>query len=91
MHAGKKGVVRVAERRIIPVPLFARRLGLNKEAVVTLQRCWRIDKLTGQPTTDAKRRAAYAQKIYAATEAAGAELLEYNADRGIWRFRVKHF
>jgi len=65
--------------------------GLNKAAVVTLQQCWRIDRTTGKPVTDERSRRAYERKIRETTAALNAELEEYNAESGIWRFRVRHF
>lgn len=65
--------------------------GLNKPAEIALSGVFRIDKATGKPTTDPAAISKYTQKLKAKAASQGARFVDYNADKGVWRFRVDHF
>jgi nuclear pore complex protein Nup98-Nup96 len=61
--------------------------GLNKAADITLFGC--VPKT--QSFSDAKAKERYRRRVKHMTEEKGAEFLDYDCDRGIWKFRVNHF
>ncbi|CAG9465835.1 unnamed protein product [Pedinophyceae sp. YPF-701] len=50
-----------------------------------------MDKATGEPTTDPKRRMKYADTIAKTTASMGATLVSYDPQEGVWVFRTEHF
>lgn len=65
--------------------------GLNRPAEIALTGVYRVDKATGRPTTDPVAIQKYTQKLKVKAASQGARFVEYNADKGVWRFRVDHF
>jgi len=61
--------------------------GLNRPATITLFQC----KPPSGCFMDADSKARYRDRIAKMTEAKGACFVDYDCDRGIWRFRVDHF
>jgi len=61
--------------------------GLNRPATITLFQC----KPPSGCFMDADSKARYRERIARMTEAKGANFVDYDCDRGIWRFRVDHF
>mmetsp|Transcript_83003 Transcript_83003/g.209376 ORF Transcript_83003/g.209376 Transcript_83003/m.209376 type:complete len:301 (-) Transcript_83003:105-1007(-) len=61
--------------------------GLNRPATITLFQC----KPPAGSLTDADSKARYRERIAKMTEVKGATFVDYDCDRGIWRFRVSHF
>lgn len=64
--------------------------GLNRPALVLLERCFPVDR-TGRPVTDPQRLRRYAEKIRRRTADLGAHFISYDPATGNWRFRVEHF
>jgi len=62
-------------------------VGLNRAALITLFQC----KPPSGSLSDAESKARYRERIARMTEAKGAAFVDYDCDRGIWRFRVEHF
>lgn len=62
--------------------------GLNRPATVTLFGC--MPPNNGD-FPDAASRARYRDRIAHMTEQKGARFVDYDCDRGTWRFRVDHF
>ncbi|KAL5701257.1 hypothetical protein ACHQM5_026613 [Ranunculus cassubicifolius] len=65
--------------------------GLNKPAEVSLLNIKGFDKKTGQQFTEGKRVEKYKEMLKKKTEEQGAEFVSYDALKGEWKFRVKHF
>lgn len=61
--------------------------GLNRPATITLFQC----KPPSGSLLDADSKARYRERIARMTEVKGATFVDYDCDRGIWRFRVNHF
>lgn len=61
--------------------------GLNKAADITLFGC--MPKTRGFADHKAKER--YRRRVKQMTEDKGAEFLDYDCERGTWKFRVSHF
>jgi len=60
---------------------------LNRPAVITM--CKVFPKNDSASTPDAKSK--FERKLAKTTKKMGAEFIAYDADRGIWKFRVLHF
>ena len=60
---------------------------LNRPAVITMHGIY--PKLGPEATTEAKEK--FSKKIEKTTKKMGAELISFNADNGVWKFRVGHF
>ncbi|CAN0840765.1 Nuclear pore complex protein NUP98A [Linum grandiflorum] len=65
--------------------------GLNKPAEVTLLNIKCVDKKTKKEFTEGKRVERYKETLKKKTEDQDAEFLSYDAVKGEWKFRVKHF
>lgn len=65
--------------------------GLNKPAEVTLLNIKCLDKKTGRHFTDGPIVERYKKMLISKAEDQGAEFLSFDAIKGEWRFRVKHF
>ncbi|XP_075261662.1 nuclear pore complex protein Nup98-Nup96-like [Convolutriloba macropyga] len=67
--------------------------GLNKRAVVTLDKVWPNDKSTQLPITSPQKLCVmnYAEKIERSTAKLPAKFIEYRPETGSWVFEVKHF
>ncbi|KAL5709589.1 hypothetical protein ACHQM5_020259 [Ranunculus cassubicifolius] len=65
--------------------------GLNKPAEVSLLNIKGFDKKTGQQFTEGRRVEKYKEMLKKKTEEQGAEFVSYDALKGEWKFRVKHF
>ncbi|MQL98026.1 hypothetical protein Taro_030714 [Colocasia esculenta] len=65
--------------------------GLNKPAEVTLLNIKCINKKTGQQYTDERKVERYKEMLMKKAEEQGAEFVSYDALKGEWKFRVKHF
>lgn len=62
--------------------------GLNRPATITLFNCMPPSN-AAFPDADSKQR--YRDRIAQMTESKGARFVDYDCERGIWRFRVEHF
>ncbi|XP_048445082.1 nuclear pore complex protein NUP98A-like [Pyrus x bretschneideri] len=65
--------------------------GLNKPAEVTLLNITCTDKKTGHRFTEGPKTERYKQMLKKKAEDQGAEFVSYDALKGEWKFRVKHF
>lgn len=61
--------------------------GLNRPAIITLLGCTPPDC----SLKDDESKVRYRQRIANMTEVKGATFVDYDCDRGIWRFKVSHF
>ncbi|ONM25689.1 Nuclear pore complex protein NUP98A [Zea mays] len=64
--------------------------GLNKAAEVTLLNIKCVNKKTGEPCQGA-RVERYREMLVKKAEEQGAEFVSFDAVKGEWKFRVKHF
>jgi len=62
--------------------------GLNRPATITLFNCMPPSN-AAFPDAESKQR--YRDRIAQMTESKGAHFVDYDCERGIWRFRVEHF
>ncbi|XP_063718681.1 nuclear pore complex protein Nup98-Nup96-like [Symsagittifera roscoffensis] len=67
--------------------------GLNKKAVVTLDKVWPNDKSSHLPITSPQKLSlmGYQDKIERSTAKLEAKFIEYRPETGSWVFEVKHF
>ena len=65
--------------------------GLNKPAEITLLNVKCVDKKSGQYLTEGVEVEKFARRLKKKTEEQGADFISYNAIKGEWKFRVKHF
>ena len=65
--------------------------GLNKPAEITLLNVKCVDKKTGQHVSQGPEVEKFEKRLKKKTEEQGAEFLSYDAAKGEWNFRVKHF
>ena len=67
--------------------------GLNKTAVITLDKVWPIDKSNHLPITSPQKLSTmgYKDKIERSTAKLQAKFIEYRPETGSWVFEVKHF
>ncbi|KAI9592112.1 nuclear protein 96-domain-containing protein [Syncephalis fuscata] len=64
--------------------------GLNVPAQVTLERCWVFDRATRRPIIDPSNP-RYQQHLKRLKQATDTEFIEFDAETGVWVFRVEHF
>lgn len=62
--------------------------GLNRPATITLFNCMPPSNAS---FPDAETKQRYRDRIAQMTESKGARFVDYDCERGIWRFRVEHF
>ncbi|KAL5206008.1 hypothetical protein ABZP36_034217 [Zizania latifolia] len=65
--------------------------GLNKPAVVTLLNVKCMNKKTDEQYTEGPRVDKYKEMLVKKAEEQGAEFISFEAAKGEWKFRVKHF
>lgn len=67
--------------------------GLNRRAVVTLDRVWPRDKSEKRPITDPDRllKMDYENKLRRVCDKHNTKFIEYRPQTGSWVFRVEHF
>ncbi|KAJ2942300.1 hypothetical protein O0L34_g15846 [Tuta absoluta] len=67
--------------------------GLNRRAIVTLDRIWPRDKTEKRPITDPERLLAmdYEGKLRRVCDKHDTKFIEYRPQTGSWVFRVEHF
>ncbi|CAO2035539.1 unnamed protein product [Urochloa humidicola] len=65
--------------------------GLNKAAEVTLLNIECVNKKTGEQYHEGPRVERYREMLMKKAEEQGAEFVSFDAAKGEWKFRVKHF
>ncbi|KAL6875674.1 hypothetical protein ACP4OV_013187 [Aristida adscensionis] len=65
--------------------------GLNKAAEVTLLNIKCMNKKTGEPYNEGPRVDKYKEMLVKKAKEQGAEFVSFDAAKGEWKFRVKHF
>lgn len=65
--------------------------GLNKPAEVSLLGIFKTDKATGSPTTDSAALDKFVKRLKRVTASQNARFVEYQPQKGVWRFQVEHF
>ncbi|KAJ3681305.1 hypothetical protein LUZ60_015794 [Juncus effusus] len=65
--------------------------GLNKPAEVTMLNIKWVNKKTGQQYLGRDKVEKYTEILRSKTEEQGAEFVSYDAEKGEWKFKVKHF
>ncbi|WVZ55002.1 hypothetical protein U9M48_005723 [Paspalum notatum var. saurae] len=65
--------------------------GLNKAAEVTLLNIKCVNKKTGEQYREGARVERYREMLVKKAEEQGAEFVSFDAAKGEWKFRVKHF
>ncbi|KAF9127662.1 hypothetical protein BGW39_005698 [Mortierella sp. 14UC] len=69
----------------------ARGEGLNVPALISLERCWPVDRATRDPMIVDKNSPAFAAHVKRLKRQAETEFLDFTADNGTWTFKVRHF
>lgn len=64
--------------------------GLNKPAEISLYRIFKRDA-KGQPFKEGKELDSFTQKLRKTASKQGTEFVGYDAEKGVWKFRVEHF
>lgn len=62
---------------------------MNKPAEVTLYKVFPREK--GEVLSDPKKQQKWVRKLQETATKQNTEFVSYDADRGIWKFRVEHF
>ena len=65
--------------------------GLNKAAVVTLLNIKCVNRKTGEAYTEGPRVDKYKEMLVKKAEEQGVEFISFDAAKGEWKFKVKHF
>ena len=67
--------------------------GLNRKALITLDKVWPNDKSTGDTVRSPSRLRSmgYEEKLERASARLGARFIEYRPETGSWVFKVDHF
>ena len=64
--------------------------GINVPAEITMERIWPVDKSTQEPVKSPERVKAlnYEDKLRRSCKRMDAEFISYDAELGVWKFRV---
>lgn len=65
--------------------------GLNVPAIISLERCWPLDKRTREPIKFDKASPLYAQHLKRLKRQDETTFMDFVTDNGTWTFRVEHF
>ena len=65
--------------------------GLNVPAIISLERCWPLDKSTREPIKFEKSNPLYAQHLKRLKRQSETTFMDFVTDNGTWTFRVEHF
>ena len=90
-------IVFIERKEVTVYPIESKKpkcgVGLNKEAIVSLSEVWPIDKSSRQDIHDPVKilSSRYYEKVEKSTEKLGAQFIDYDIHKGIWKFRVGHF
>ena len=64
--------------------------GLNKPAEISLFKIYKRDA-EGKAYKEGEELSKFVQRLQKTASRQGTEHVDYDADKGIWRFRVEHF
>jgi hypothetical protein len=65
--------------------------GLNKPAEITLERCWPTDKMNRPIKDNPKLTRSFIEKLKRRSVRIGCKFVDYNVEKGEWKFRTDHF
>jgi len=65
--------------------------GLNVPAIISLERCWPLDKRTREPIQFDKASPLYSQHLKRLKRQDETTFMDFVTDNGTWTFRVEHF
>ncbi|KAG0094807.1 hypothetical protein BGZ93_006756 [Podila epicladia] len=65
--------------------------GLNVPAIISLERCWPLDKTTQKPMTFDTHSPMYAKHLKRLKRQSETTFIDFTTDNGTWTFRVEHF
>ncbi|KAF9586183.1 hypothetical protein BGW38_008808 [Lunasporangiospora selenospora] len=65
--------------------------GLNVPAMISLERCWPLDKSTLEPIRFDKSSPQYNQHMKRLRRQRETEFVDFNLENGTWTFKVEHF
>ncbi|CAD6883917.1 unnamed protein product [Tilletia laevis] len=74
----------------VPGPKAAQGEALNVPAVVTLDKCWPLDRATREPIKDPEHP-RYKQHIAKLKKIPETKFIDFHAPTGAWQFQVEHF
>ncbi|KAG0049113.1 hypothetical protein BGZ83_006031 [Gryganskiella cystojenkinii] len=65
--------------------------GMNVPAIISLDRCWPLDKRTREPIKFDKSNPLYAQHLKRLKRQSETTFMDFVTEKGTWTFRVEHF
>lgn len=65
--------------------------GLNVPAIISLERCWPLDKTTQKPMIFDTHSPMYAKHLKRLKRQSETAFIDFTTDNGTWTFRVEHF
>lgn len=65
--------------------------GLNVPAIISLERCWPLDKTTQKPMIFDTNSPMYAKHLKRLKRQSETTFIDFTTDNGTWTFRVEHF
>ncbi|CAO3569486.1 unnamed protein product [Mortierella alpina] len=65
--------------------------GLNVPALISLEKCWPIDRSTREMVVFDKSSPMYAQHLKRLRRQGDTTFIDFTTDNGTWTFRVEHF
>ncbi|KAF9281983.1 hypothetical protein BGZ68_006286 [Mortierella alpina] len=65
--------------------------GLNVPALISLEKCWPMDRSTRELVVFDKSSPMYAQHLKRLRRQADTTFIDFTTDNGTWTFRVEHF
>ncbi|KAF8935661.1 hypothetical protein BGZ52_007592 [Haplosporangium bisporale] len=65
--------------------------GLNVPAIISLERCWPLDKTTQKPMVFDSNSPMYAKHLKRLKRQSETTFIDFTTDNGTWTFRVEHF
>ncbi|KAI1315609.1 hypothetical protein EDD11_000619 [Mortierella claussenii] len=69
----------------------ARGQGMNVPALISLEKCWPMDKSTREPVKFEKSSPQYTQFLKRLKRQSETTFIDFNTEDGTWTFRVEHF
>lgn len=69
----------------------ARGEGMNVPALISLERCWPVDRSTREPIIVDKSSPVFISHVKRLKRQAETEFIDFTPDNGTWTFKVRHF